>query len=143
MNILKIITSLSLFLVTTTIYAQDLKVSPPPTEVTEQFEVFHMASVQQKPEFPGGDAALFKYVSDSIRYPSLARENGIQGKVIVSFLINKDGSINDVKVLRGIGGGCDEEAVRLVKAMPNWTPGRTNGKNVNVKYTQPVNFSLR
>lgn len=100
-------------------------------------------SVQQMPSFPGGDAARRKYLAKNLRYPARAAENGIQGSVIVSFLVNSDGKIEDVKILHGIGGGCDEEALRVVKFMPRWNPGYLNGKKVDVLFTMPVNFKLR
>ncbi len=99
--------------------------------------------VDEMPSFEGGEAALFKYLSNRIKYPRLALENGIKGKVILQFVVNTDGSIQDVKVLRGIGGGCDEEALNAVKKMPTWKPGSMNGKNVRVKYTLPVSFLPR
>ncbi len=108
----------------------------------EPEETLNMASVQQKPMFPDGDAALFKYLSENIKYPAIAKENGIMGKVIVSFVVAKTGNIENVEVIRGIGGGCDQEAVRVVKGMPNWSPGKNNGKPVKVKYTLPVSFKL-
>lgn len=116
---------------------------PPPPPVEKDEEPMNMASVQQKPEFPDGEAALFRYLSQNIKYPAIARENGIKGKVILSFVVSKSGAIEDVQVIRGIGGGCDQEAVRVVKGMPKWSPGRMNGKAVKVKYTLPVNFTLQ
>ena len=98
--------------------------------------------VEQKPLFPGGEAALFKYLGENIKYPSLARESGTEGKVFIQFVVNKDGSISDAKVVRGIGGGCDEEALRVVREMPKWEPGRQNGQSVRVQYSLPVVFKL-
>jgi periplasmic protein TonB len=115
---------------------------PPPPDEPVSEETFNTASVQQKPMFPDGDAALFKYLSENIKYPAVARDNGISGKVIVSFVVSKSGNIEDVQVVRGIGGGCDQEAERVVRGMPNWTPGKNNGKPVKVKYTLPVTFKL-
>ena len=89
-------------------------------EVVEE-EIFTI--VEQMPEFPGGTEKLFKYLGKNIEYPPMAKDAGIKGKVYVTFVVDKDGSITDVKVLRGIGGGCDEEAVRVVKSMPKWKPG--------------------
>lgn len=94
------------------------------------------------PEFPGGETAMRDYLSKHIEYPVMARENGIQGKVYVGFVVDKEGIIKDVKVLKGIGAGCDEEAKRVVSKMPKWTPGKMNGRNVNVKFTVPINFKL-
>ena len=99
--------------------------------------------VEQMPGFPGGDGELMKYLSKNIRYPGMARENGISGKVILTFVVNKEGKVTDVKVLRGIGGGCDEEAMRVVSSMPPWKPGKQNGLPVLVQYNLPVNFKLQ
>ncbi|HEY4787934.1 MAG TPA: TonB family protein [Bacteroidales bacterium] len=99
--------------------------------------------VEQMPEFPGGVDAMMKYLNANIRYPSIATEMGISGRVILQFVVDKHGKINNVKVLRGIGGGCDEEAIRVVKNMPSWKPGRQNGKEVPVYFTLPVVFTLK
>jgi len=99
--------------------------------------------VEQMPEFPGGTDAMMKYLNANIRYPSIATEMGITGRVILQFVVDKHGKINAVKVLRGIGGGCDEEAIRVVKSMPSWKPGRQNGKEVPVYFTLPVVFQLK
>jgi len=99
--------------------------------------------VEQMPEFPGGEEELFKYLGKNIKYPSMARENGITGTVYVTFVVEGSGEISDVKKLRGIGGGCDEEAMRVVKAMPSWKAGKQNGKSVRVQYNLPIKFTLR
>ena len=99
-------------------------------------------SVEQMPEFPDGAAALMKYISSHINYPPMAAENNIQGKVIVQFVVKKDGSIGEVKVLRSVDKDLDKEAVRVVKILPKFTPGRQNGQAVNVWYTFPVIFKL-
>lgn len=98
--------------------------------------------VEEMPSFPGGEEKLFEYLS-KIKYPSIARENGISGRVYVTFVVDKDGKIKDAKILRGIGGGCDEEALRVVRSMPDWKPGRQNGRSVSVQYNLPVNFNLK
>jgi protein TonB len=98
--------------------------------------------VEQMPQFQGGDAGLFSYLGRNIKYPELAREVGIQGIVYITFEVDKEGNVKDAKVLRGIGGGCDEEALRVVKAMPPWEPGKQRGKAVRVQYTLPVKFRL-
>lgn len=98
--------------------------------------------VEEMPQFPGGEAKLFMFLSN-VKYPSVARENGISGRVYITFVIDKNGIIREPKVLRGIGGGCDEEALRVVKAMPAWIPGKQNGIAVNVQYNLPINFNLR
>lgn len=99
--------------------------------------------VEQQPEFPGGLEAMQKFLGENIKYPSIASEMGISGKVTVQFVVDKHGKIGNIKVLRGIGGGCDEEAVRVVKAMPAWRPGRQNGKEVSVFFVLPVSFQLK
>lgn len=99
--------------------------------------------VEQMPEFPGGQEALQKYLNANIRYPSIASEMGISGRVILQFVVDKSGKISNIKILRGIGGGCDEEAIRVVKTMPSWRPGRQNGKEVPVYFTLPVLFTLK
>ena len=114
----------------------------PPDPVAEVDEKPFIV-VEEMPSFPGGEDKLIKYIRDNIKYPPVARENGIQGRVYVTFVIDKDGKIKDLKLLRGIGGGCDEEAMRVVKSMPDWKPGRQNGRNVPVQYNLPVNFTLR
>ena len=99
--------------------------------------------VEQMPSFPGGEEELFKYLSKNIHYPVIAKENNISGKVFVTFVIDDKGAVNDVKVLRGIGGGCDEEAIRVVKAMPPWKAGKQNGRSVSVQYNLPIFFNLK
>ena len=98
--------------------------------------------VEQVPEFPDGAKAMFKWLSDNVKYPPIARENGIEGTVYIGFVVWNDGTIQNVQVKRGIGGGCNEEAVRVVRAMPTWKPGRQNGKAVNVAFTLPIKFKL-
>lgn len=99
--------------------------------------------VETMPGFPGGDAALFKFLNDNIKYPVIAQENGIHGRVICQFVVNRDGSIVDVEVVRSVDPSLDKEAIRVIKAMPNWAPGKQRGKAVRVKYTLPVNFRLQ
>lgn len=99
--------------------------------------------VEQMPEYPGGDAKKNEYLAKNIVYPEYATKKGIQGTVYVSFIIATDGSVSNVKLLRGIGGGCDEEALRVVREMPKWIPGRQNGEAVRVLYNMPVYFKLR
>jgi protein TonB len=95
------------------------------------------------PEFPEGEKALNDFLRKNIRYPQLAKENNIMGKVIASFIVNTDGSISDIKIVRAIGGGCDEEVIRVLRLMPNWKPGEVSGRAVKVKYTIPVSFSIK
>ena len=113
-----------------------------PEEEEEEEVVFVV--VESMPEFPGGQQALFKYLSENVKYPVIAQENGIQGRVICQFVVNKDGSIVDVEVVRSGGDpSLDKEAVRVIKSMPKWKPGKQRGKAVRVKYTVPVNFKLQ
>ncbi len=109
-------------------------------EVSEQ-EIFTV--VESMPEFPGGPQAMMEYIARNIKYPPMARESGIQGRVFVNFVVEPDGSVTNVNVLRGIGGGCDEEAIRVVESMPKWTPGRQRGKAVRVSFNLPVRFTLQ
>lgn len=104
--------------------------------------IVSFAAVEKLPAFPGGEAAFGNYLSKNIRYPPVAKENNVQGRVIVSFVVEKDGSLTDIKVVRDIGSGCGAEAVRVLSKSPHWTPGIQNGKPVRVAYTMPVNFTL-
>jgi protein TonB len=99
--------------------------------------------VENNPEYPGGDEARLNFLRNNIKYPQMARETGIQGTVYVGFVVEKDGSVTQVKVLRGIGGGCDEEAIRVTKMMPKWKAGKQRGKEVRVSYSMPVKFTLQ
>ncbi|MBZ0242672.1 MAG: TonB family protein [Bacteroidales bacterium] len=110
-------------------------------EVIEEAEIFTV--VESMPEFPGGPGKMMEYIAKNIKYPAMARESGIQGRVFVNFVVEPDGSVSNVKILRGIGGGCDEEAVRVVEDMPKWTPGRQRGKAVRVSFNLPVRFTLQ
>jgi len=109
-------------------------------EISEEAEVFTV--VEQSPEFPGGADKLNRYLTDNLHYPDEAKMNSISGTVYVQFVIDKKGQISDAKVLRGIGSGCDEEALRVIKAMPRWKPGMQRGKPVRVAFNMPVKFSL-
>ena len=113
----------------------------PPKHVVEETKIFTV--VEQMPLFPGGDAALMGYLRDNIHYPTVAAENGVQGRVVVGFVVERDGSITDVNVLRSVDPSLDREAMRVVKAMPKWTPGKQNGSAVRVKYQVPVTFRLQ
>ena len=110
--------------------------------IEEDTEVVFVV-VESMPGFPGGDAALFKYLSDNIKYPVIAQESGIQGRVICQFVVNRDGSIVDIEVVRGVDRSLDAEAMRVIAGMPKWSPGKQRGKAVRVKYTLPVNFRLQ
>ncbi len=98
--------------------------------------------VEQQPEFPGGMAALSSYLNKSLRYPNGAVQAGIQGKVYISFVVNTDGSLTDIQTLKGIGFGCDEEALRVIRQMPRWKPGKQSGRAVRVRFSLPVAFTL-
>lgn len=98
--------------------------------------------VEEMPEYPGGSEAMMKFLVENIKYPEQARKDSIQGRVFVNFIIEVDGKVSNTKVLRGIGGGCDEEAVRVVSLMPAWTPGKQRGKNVRVAFNLPIKFAL-
>ncbi|HEV7349339.1 TonB family protein [Telluribacter sp.] len=98
--------------------------------------------VEQQPEFPGGIAEMYKFLSKNIKYPSAASRANVTGKVFLTFVVNTDGSIQDVAVLKGLGFGTDEEAMRVVKTMPKWKPGKQSGRPVRVKYNLPINFQL-
>ncbi len=123
---------------------QDTKIDIPviePEEGPAEPEIFTI--VEEMPSFPGGDQALLEYMAKNTKYPPLARENGLQGIVVVTFVVDEKGTINNVQVLRGIGGGCDEEAIRVVKSMPAWKPGKQRGMPVRVQYNLPFRFTLR
>jgi len=118
--------------------------APVEAPVEEEEEEVVFVVVESMPEFPGGQQALFKYLSENVKYPVIAQENGIQGRVICQFVVNKDGSIVDVEVVRSGGDpSLDKEAIRVIKTMPKWKPGKQRGKPVRVKYTVPVNFKLQ
>ena len=115
----------------------------PPEEDEEIVETEIFTVVESMPEFPGGMGELMKFLAQNIKYPPLAKESGIQGRVFINFVVEPTGAISNVKILRGIGGGCDEEAVRVVESMPKWKPGKQRGKNVRVSYNLPVKFTLQ
>jgi protein TonB len=110
-------------------------------EKVEEAEIFDV--VENMPEFPGGASALMQYLAKNIKYPTIAQENGTQGRVIVQFVVNKDGSIVDAKVARSVDPYLDKEALRVVSSMPKWKPGMQRNKPVRVKYTVPVTFRLQ
>lgn len=123
---------------------KNIEITPVKIEEEEEEEEQQIFSVvENDPEFPGGMEALYKYLAQNIKYPQLARDNNITGRVYVTFVVERDGSITGCKVLRDIGGGCGAEAVRVVKSMPKWTPGKQRGKAVRVQFNLPVNFNLR
>jgi protein TonB len=101
-----------------------------------------LTDIDKEPEFPGGQAAFNKFVADNLKYPAIASENGVEGTVVLNFVVEENGSITNIKILRDIGNGCGTEAMRLVRAMPKWVPGQHNGRPVRVMYTLPVLFKL-
>ena len=122
----------------------DTYVPPPPPkpkveEVTEEIFVV----VEEQPEFPGGNTAMMKFLSDNIKYPVIAQENGIQGRVITNFVVERDGSITDVQVVRGVDPSLDKEAIRVIQSMPKWKAGKQRGSAVRVRFTLPVVFRLQ
>lgn len=111
-------------------------------EVIEQSDkVFEV--VDEMPSFPGGQSALFDFMAKNIKYPEVAEDNGIQGRVLVTFIVKKDGSLSDVRVAKSVDPSLDKEAVRIIKSMPKWNPGIHRGRYVNVKFTVPVTFRLQ
>lgn len=122
---------------------EEYEFTPPEIEEEEIVEAEIFKVVEEMPEFPGGSAKLMEYIQKNIKYPMMARESDIQGRVFVNFVVEPDGSISNVAVLRGIGGGCDEEAVRVVNSMPKWKPGKQRGSAVRCAYTVPIIFKLQ
>ncbi len=121
-------------IVSETPHEQTLEYTPPQ-------DIFTI--VEEQPSFPGGDEARIRFLSENIKYPESAKEISIQGRVYVTFVVETDGSISNITILRGIGGGCDEEAVRVVSMMPRWEPGRQRGKAVRVQFNLPIKFTLQ
>ena len=123
--------------------AQDKKEKTTQThkDTTTDDKVYEVC--EQMPIFEGGDAALMKYLTDSVKYPELAKKHGVQGRVVIGFIVEKDGSLTDVKVLRPVDIDLDAEVLRLVKGMPKWIPGRQNGQRVRVKYLLPIHICLQ
>jgi len=122
----------------------ETKIDFTPIEQVEEEveEVINFYVIEEKPEFPGGEAAMFQWIQKNIKYPQEARENNIQGKVFVQFIIDKEGNVTDVEVVRGVDPLLDKEAVRVVKNMPKWKPGKQRGKPVKVQFLLPINFRL-
>lgn len=129
--------------------------TPPPTDeelapkeekkqvIEEEIKPTPFTVVEEMPGFPGGEGEMYKFITTTIKYPEEAKELGIQGKVFVNFVVEPDGSISEVKLIRGIGGGCDEEAIRVVKSMPKWIPGKQRGVPVRVYFNLPIKFTLQ
>ena len=123
--------------------AVEVKYTPVEVEEEEVDEQEIFTVVEEMPSFPGGMGECMKFLAKNIKYPTVAQENGVQGRVIVQFVINRDGSIVDAKVVRGVDPYLDKEALRVIKMMPKWSPGKQRGKEVRVKYTLPVMFRLQ
>ena len=113
-----------------------------PTLSQEDYEHILVNIPETPPEFPGGINGLMRFLSENIRYPAEAQKSGIQGSVVLQFVVNTDGSIVDIQVVRSVDPSLDREAIRVVELMPNWTPGEQRGKKVRVRYTLPINFRL-
>lgn len=107
--------------------------------VEKTYEIFQ---IEKQPSFPGGESELMNFLAQNIKYPKAARNRGLQGTVLASFIVNKDGSISDVRIVRDIGRGCGKEVERVLGRMPNWIPGMADGYPVKVRFTLPVKFSL-
>ena len=123
------------------LHAKEVLVTEPVKPKAEENVIFEV--VEQMPTFPGGMSALMQYLSKNIKYPPVAEENGIQGRVICTFVVERDGSVSDIRIAKGVDPSLDKEAIRVVSAMPKWIPGRQNGQSVRVKYTLPVTFRLQ
>jgi TonB family protein len=121
----------------TTITYTPIEQSPPPPPISVY------TTVEQMPEFPGGTEAMMKFIGENLKYPPEAIKQKISGRVLVNFIVGKDGKIKNVKVIRGIGLACDEEAIRVVNAMPAWIPGKQKGEPVDVRFTLPITFALK
>ena len=138
----KILLFLSLMFLSTMIVSAQVEADANVTNIDNDDE-----QIYEKPDkiaqFPGGMDALYKYLAQNIKYPTIARENGITGRVYVTVVVERDGSIANPRVLRDIGGGCGAEAIRVVKSMPKWNPGKQSGKAVRVQFNLPVNFNLQ
>lgn len=107
----------------------------------EEKKVYEM--VEQMPAFPGGNQALMKYIADNLKYPTVAMENGVQGRVICQFVVNEEGKVENVRVVRSLDPNCDKEAIRVISSLPRWIPGKQNGRAVSVYYTVPIVFKLQ
>lgn len=121
----------------------EVYIPPPPPKPKEEVTEEIFVVVEEQPEFPGGQAAMMKFLSDNIRYPVIAQENAIQGRVICNFVVERDGSITDVQVVRGVDPSLDREALRVIQQMPRWKPGKQRGAPVRVRFTLPVVFRLQ
>ncbi len=121
---------------------ETITVEPMREDVPEHDPNEPMTIVEEMPEFPGGSEALYPYIREILKYPIQAIEQGVEGIVYLTFVVEKDGSMSNIRVLRSIGYGCDEEAMRVVRGMPKWTPGKQRGQAVRVRYNLPICFKL-
>ena len=121
--------------------AKQMLVTEPVKPKVEEYKVFEV--VEQMPSFPGGDVALMQYLSKNIKYPPVAEEMGIQGRVICTFVVERDGGVSDIRIAKSVDPSLDKEAIRVISTMPKWIPGRQNGQSVRVKFTLPVTFRLQ
>ncbi len=121
-------------------YKPEIPAEEEDEEMDEEEPIFVI--VESMPEFPGGEEARLQYLNENVRYPTMAREAGIQGRVFVEFVVEKDGKVTNVRVVRGIGGGCDEEAIRVVESMPRWIPGKQRNVPVRCRFNMPIRFIL-
>jgi len=127
-------------------YGQEIAPPQPPTQLELPMEIVEdevFQIVEKQPEFPGGIEKMMQFIYNNFQYPSIDMENEIQGRVYVSFVVEKDGSISTIKVLRGVTKTIDAEAIRVINKMPNWTPGEQAGKTVRVKYVLPIRAQLK
>jgi protein TonB len=122
--------------------AIEVYIAPVVEVEAEEDEATVFIVVEDNPEFPGGEAARMRFLQNNIKYPPIARETGIQGTVFIQFVVERDGSITDVQIVRGLGGGIDEEAIRVVRMMPRWQPGKQRGRPVRVQFMMPIRFTL-
>ncbi|MGB6048350.1 MAG: energy transducer TonB [Flavobacteriales bacterium] len=127
---------------TTTQEGEKIDAPPPPPPPVDE-ETYDLAAVQEQPDFPGGMAKMYEFLQKNTKYPDMEFDAGIQGKVFIEFVVDRDGSVDDVKVRRGVSPGLDKEALRAVRSMPKWNPGKMNGKAVKVSFTIPVDFKLK
>lgn len=114
----------------------------PPVYLPGEEKIYELYEIEKPPAFPGRDSALNLFLANNLRYPVIALENAIAGKVVVSFLVDTTGALSNIRILRDIGGGCGKETLRLVSIMPAWTPGEYQGRKVKVRHVMPVKFSL-
>jgi len=123
-------------------YAPPVVEAPKAVEIEQPKEDEIFSTVEEQPEFPGGIKEMYGFIGKNLKYPSAAQRANVSGKVFVKFVVEKDGSLGDIQILKGIGFGCDEEAQRVSKSMPKWNPGKQNGRNVRVFFTMPISFVL-